>query len=304
MSSADETPYDTWRPLTTRRKWKRESNLWRFTSNTKALIEMKISRGLITYFDSEDLHLIQLYKWYSNVKEHLVYVDAHLDVNSSSQKHGVRLHRLIMQSELTDVLNEVDHIDGNTLNNSKSNLRAVTPHENTKNQKLRNDNATGVKGVWHYAPREQYIAEWHEDNHKKKTKYFSYKVSTKRTTEEAFALAVTARREAELRVGYNTDERPKEGTVGQIVAEPKKPALEEGLMDDTKNKDIIGRWYDDDMKKYTKYSRYKDAESRIVSIEKVRAHVSSMIATGMHIAKKRRTQTQNVAESEPRNDDE
>jgi hypothetical protein len=41
----------------------------------------------------------------------------------------------------------VDHIDGNTLNNCKSNLRACTKSQNTMNRKRASNNSSGFKGV-------------------------------------------------------------------------------------------------------------------------------------------------------------
>ena len=42
---------------------------------------------------------------------------------------------------------EIDHIDGNTLNNKIENLRVVTHKENMKNQKVRVSNKSGLIGV-------------------------------------------------------------------------------------------------------------------------------------------------------------
>jgi hypothetical protein len=42
---------------------------------------------------------------------------------------------------------EIDHIDGNRINNNISNLRSVPRSENMKNKRVRRDNRTGFSGI-------------------------------------------------------------------------------------------------------------------------------------------------------------
>jgi len=64
----------------------------------------------------------------------------------SSAKRGL-LHKVIMGvgQKIT-----VDHKDGNTLDNRKSNLRICTPADNTRNRMISIRNTTGYKGVHKY----------------------------------------------------------------------------------------------------------------------------------------------------------
>lgn len=59
-----------------------------------------------------------------------------------------RLAWLYMTGEWPE--NEIDHIDGNALNNKFDNLRDVDRQENQRNDSVRSDNKSGFTGVnWH-----------------------------------------------------------------------------------------------------------------------------------------------------------
>ncbi len=63
------------------------------------------------------------------------------------KRKNQRLHRLIMN--LTDRNLEVDHINGNKLDNRRSNLRIVTRFQNAKNVGPHKDKKGPYKGVYY-----------------------------------------------------------------------------------------------------------------------------------------------------------
>lgn len=62
---------------------------------------------------------------------------------------------LIVAGSFTD---QVDHLDGNGLNNRLNNLRFVDKNSNARNQKQRCDNTTGLTGVTFYSSNAK--AKW------------------------------------------------------------------------------------------------------------------------------------------------
>ena len=67
-------------------------------------------------------------------------------------------HRIIFFMHHGYVPDEVDHIDGNTLNNKIENLRAANHAENMFNKKSYVNSTSGIKGVsWHKAAKKWYV---------------------------------------------------------------------------------------------------------------------------------------------------
>jgi hypothetical protein len=65
----------------------------------------------------------------------------------NNKQTSISLHRFILKATAGQV---VDHINGNTFDNRKCNLRFCTRQQNNFNMHLRKDNKLGLKGVSRY----------------------------------------------------------------------------------------------------------------------------------------------------------
>lgn len=109
-------------------------------------MEIEIS-GYKVLIDDEDWEKVRQYKWRITPpkKNGEIYMRAHQYVNG--RRVDISLHRYIMGCIYKDG-KEVDHINHNTLDNRKCNLRFCTGQENNQNRRKPITNTTGYKGVY------------------------------------------------------------------------------------------------------------------------------------------------------------
>lgn len=108
------------------------------------MAEITIADGAVVTIDDQDAHILQKHTWRC---EKDGYVRRKTTITQPVRKTGfvVMLHRVIMGAGKGQI---VDHIDGNPLNNSRSNLRLCDVAGNTRNQKKQNRKCSSqYKGV-------------------------------------------------------------------------------------------------------------------------------------------------------------
>lgn len=88
-------------------------------------------------FDIDDYEKIKKYHWYEES-------NGYIRSSSKKKKDRFHIHRLIMG--FPDSMN-IDHINHNTFDNRKSNLRAVTVSQNAMNHVKGSNNTSGMSGV-------------------------------------------------------------------------------------------------------------------------------------------------------------
>lgn len=112
--------------------------------------KVKLSNGEIAIVDDEDYELVSRYEWLcSTTKQGYKYLHV----------KPVSMHKLIMKAPEGM---EVDHINGDTLDNRRENLRIVTKQQNMWNQR-KSSGTSKYKGVFWHKRDKRWIASITKD---------------------------------------------------------------------------------------------------------------------------------------------
>ena len=107
-----------------------------------------LTKGKVAIVDAQD------YDWLSKYKWHAVKCDSRFYAYRSKNRRSVSMHREIMHAPKGMV---VDHIDGNSLNNRRSNLRLCTVSQNHQNRR-RTYGSSKYKGTWWDKRRNKWVS--------------------------------------------------------------------------------------------------------------------------------------------------
>lgn len=113
--------------------------------------------------DIDDIEKCKKYKWCiqeAKTSKSNNYIRVCCHINNKT----IKLHRYILNETNPSI--EIDHINGNTLDNRKNNLRLCKHINNMKNQKLNKNNTSGYKGVYYNKTTNKWWAEIHYNNKK------------------------------------------------------------------------------------------------------------------------------------------
>lgn len=121
---------------------------------------LPLSKGQVAIIDVADFEDLARFKWHvtwaETAKTFYAYRNRKVTEWIEGQSHQISMHRQIM-GEPEGL--EVDHRDGNGLDNRRHNLRVATHTQNSHNSRRLSTNKTGVKGVHFEAQTQKYRAE-------------------------------------------------------------------------------------------------------------------------------------------------
>lgn len=106
--------------------------------------EISLSDGLVTQVDDEDFGWLSKWNWQARRKKGRENAKFY-----ACRGSGIRMHREILK---VSPFRHVDHINGDTLDNRKSNLRICTRSQNAANTRVVRS-TSGLKGVYQTAMR-------------------------------------------------------------------------------------------------------------------------------------------------------
>lgn len=119
--------------------------------------EIELTRGKIALVSAEDYERLSAVKWYA-------MKDSRSGTFTAARGGGGRfilMHRLII-GDIPEGL-EIDHINGDSLDNRRENLRICKHSQNRKNNKKYETNTSGFMGVHFRTERQKWVAMIYAD---------------------------------------------------------------------------------------------------------------------------------------------
>jgi hypothetical protein len=114
-----------------------------------------LTKGYEAIIDAEDVPLVDKYNWQVSQHKKVSYAVMSKKVEGGKWKTKY-LHRAILQPTKEF---EVDHINGNGLDNRKTNLRLATSSQNRWNTRKQTNNTSGFKGVYYHKRSKKWRAQ-------------------------------------------------------------------------------------------------------------------------------------------------
>jgi len=115
---------------------------------------IKLTQGKYALVDDADFEWLNSFKWYAYTNGFSWYAQGRKKIYNCKYK-TIKMHRVIMNYKGKK---QIDHIDDNSLNNQRNNLRLATSSQNGMNRGKQKNNTSGYKGVSRHIKAEKWQA--------------------------------------------------------------------------------------------------------------------------------------------------
>lgn len=112
--------------------------------DTGGVVTIPLTQGYVAIVDSADVPLLSKHKWMVSTGNRKPYAIAAIGYGRKGRKN-VYMHRFLLDAKQGE---QVDHVNGDGLDNRRANIRIATVAENNYNHfKRRNATSSAYKGV-------------------------------------------------------------------------------------------------------------------------------------------------------------
>jgi hypothetical protein len=141
------------------------------------MAEIPLSKGKVAIVDDELYEYLSQWKWFYHKNG---YAMRSYRENGKYKKE--RMHRSVLRAP--DGY-DVDHINGDKLDNRKSNLRSATRSQNNYNKSVQRNTTSGFKGVSWSKQRNKWRSRIFVDKREMHLGFFEYKIDAAMAYNEA-----------------------------------------------------------------------------------------------------------------------
>lgn len=120
---------------------------------------IKLSQGKVARVSPADFEALNKYTWHCYKSTNGKYYAARNNPRKHKDgKYLIKMHRQVLGLKKHDK-KTVDHINGDTLDNRRSNLRVATNQQNCFNRGPQSNNSSGYKGVYKHSQYDKWVAQ-------------------------------------------------------------------------------------------------------------------------------------------------
>ncbi len=117
--------------------------------------KIPLTQDKFALVDDENFSELSQFKWFAWEQCGTFYALRNIRVDDG-KRMIIRMHREVLNCRPTE---QIDHKDGNGLNNQRSNLRVASSSKNNQNARKRSDNTVGLKGVYFHQQCKKFGAQ-------------------------------------------------------------------------------------------------------------------------------------------------
>jgi len=108
------------------------------------MAEIVLTQGKVTLIDDADYERLAAHKWCACLIRNTWYAERKAYNPKTGKKHTIRMHKEVLNAKPGE---QVDHINGDGLDNTCANLRICTQAQNQMNRQKQRGTSSSFKGV-------------------------------------------------------------------------------------------------------------------------------------------------------------